>query len=407
MTKHNTIQSRTFRVLPLTAAALVICAAGFAAAQSGEGGQSGGKWEEFSKPLNKKSRSSTSNQTTMMASASDGQNTYSLRIEGDEISAEVNGKPVPQERIRRQGDTVELLDKKGDVLHTFRVGTMPAGRTGAWAGGFGQPPVAPVAPVPPVPPVAEEPPPVMLGLLMNDNAEEGAIEVVEVFPDMPAAKAGLKKGDMIIKLDNRIVESSADLRDVIRTKKGGESLELVVERDGARKTLTVALVAYDADAMAKARAAATGVQPNEDVLRIPGFPGALTMNEDWSAQARKAIEKAMAELKAEGIDTNKLKADVQKSLEQALAAIEKSSGEWRMKVQNWGQSDAEESARIWVEPRQGQGRAFVVPRGGMGAAAAPRAAETNDKLDRLADQLERLNKRLADLEKKLAEHKQP
>jgi len=62
--------------------------------------------------------------------------------------------------------------------------------------------------------------------------------VVFVFADSPAAKAGLKAGDVILNFGGENVENPADLRRVLNTKAEG-SVELKVLRDKQEKTLKV------------------------------------------------------------------------------------------------------------------------------------------------------------------------
>jgi len=66
-----------------------------------------------------------------------------------------------------------------------------------------------------------------LGLTPN----QGAL-VVEIAPDSPAAKAGLKRGDVVISLNGRAVRSSSDLRNQIGLAAVGDSEEFRVLRDG-------------------------------------------------------------------------------------------------------------------------------------------------------------------------------
>ncbi len=70
-----------------------------------------------------------------------------------------------------------------------------------------------------------------LGLAAN----QGAI-VVEVAPNSPAAKVGLRRGDVVLALNGRNVRGSADLRNQIGLTPVGETVEFKVVRDG--KTLT-------------------------------------------------------------------------------------------------------------------------------------------------------------------------
>src|SRR5262249_11288173 len=64
--------------------------------------------------------------------------------------------------------------------------------------------------------------------------------VVFVFADSPAAKAGLKTGDVILSAGGETVESPMDLRRVLATKSEGP-IELRILRDRREQTLTVQL----------------------------------------------------------------------------------------------------------------------------------------------------------------------
>lgn len=62
--------------------------------------------------------------------------------------------------------------------------------------------------------------------------------VVFVFADSPAAKAGLKAGDVILSMGGETVENPMDLRRILTTKSEGP-VELKVLRDKQEQTLTV------------------------------------------------------------------------------------------------------------------------------------------------------------------------
>ena len=61
--------------------------------------------------------------------------------------------------------------------------------------------------------------------------------VTEFAPESPAQKAGLKIGDVIVRVDDRPVESVNDLSEMIRTKKKDDKIRLEIIRD--KKSLTV------------------------------------------------------------------------------------------------------------------------------------------------------------------------
>lgn len=88
-----------------------------------------------------------------------------------------------------------------------------------------------------------------LGVLIQEVSKElaesfgldkpyGAL-VAQVVPDSPAAKAGLKVGDIIIKYEGQEINLSAQLPHYVGRTKVGEEAELTVVRDGDKKNIDV------------------------------------------------------------------------------------------------------------------------------------------------------------------------
>jgi serine protease Do len=75
---------------------------------------------------------------------------------------------------------------------------------------------------------------------MDINDGKGVL-VPEVMVDSPAAKAGIKAGDVVVEMDGKPVEQAGELQRKIALKEPGKSVELVIIRDGARKTITAKL----------------------------------------------------------------------------------------------------------------------------------------------------------------------
>jgi len=67
------------------------------------------------------------------------------------------------------------------------------------------------------------------------------ILVREVRNDTPADKAGLKAGDVIIKVDDKPVATLSELREQLRTKSDAKSVNLTVVRKGSEMTVPVAI----------------------------------------------------------------------------------------------------------------------------------------------------------------------
>ena len=87
------------------------------------------------------------------------------------------------------------------------------------------------------------------------KAEGAAVSNVE--EGSPAAKAGLEVGDVILKIDGRAVEGSADLSRTIRAVKPGNKVSLAVWRGGKARDLTVTVAEFKDEEATKVAAAKT------------------------------------------------------------------------------------------------------------------------------------------------------
>ncbi len=104
-----------------------------------------------------------------------------------------------------------------------------------------------------------------LGITMNpDNPEisrtlghdgTGAL-VVEVDPSGPSAKAGVRKGDLIISYDNIPVKDNEHLQYLVAETAPGRSVPLVVFRSGERVNLSIEIEPQPTDLYSRARARA-------------------------------------------------------------------------------------------------------------------------------------------------------
>ncbi|OIK21753.1 S1C family serine protease [Bacillus amyloliquefaciens] len=77
--------------------------------------------------------------------------------------------------------------------------------------------------------------------LFGDQLSKG-VYVKEVQSGSPAAKAGIKSNDVIVKLNGKDIESSADIRQILYNQlKIGDKTTVQVLRGGSKKTLNVSL----------------------------------------------------------------------------------------------------------------------------------------------------------------------
>ena len=70
--------------------------------------------------------------------------------------------------------------------------------------------------------------------------------VGEVIADMPASRAGIKPGDMIVEIDGGKIASFTDMQRVVSMSTGRE-LQIVVERDGKRIPLKIVPISRETD----------------------------------------------------------------------------------------------------------------------------------------------------------------
>ena len=63
--------------------------------------------------------------------------------------------------------------------------------------------------------------------------------VAQVSANSPASKAGLKQGDIIIKIDNKAVANSSDLLVALRSDVAGSTVQVTVDRNGSTMTIPV------------------------------------------------------------------------------------------------------------------------------------------------------------------------
>lgn len=78
------------------------------------------------------------------------------------------------------------------------------------------------------------------GLAQYFKVKEGAL-IAEIVEDSPADKAGLKAGDVIIRIGDDDIEDEGDVREAIRDRKPADRVDFVIVRDGQQQTIAVTL----------------------------------------------------------------------------------------------------------------------------------------------------------------------
>src|SRR5260370_2303822 len=121
--------------------------------------------------------------------------------------------------------------------------------------------------------------------------EEHGAEVTSVDADSPAAKAGVKVGDVVLEYNGQRVEGSEQLVRFVRETPVGRQVKLLISRNGATET---------AIATTASKAANTFVWNSEDfkfkMPAIPDMPHALMM---WQSRTlggeRESLNSQLAE----------------------------------------------------------------------------------------------------------------
>ncbi len=109
------------------------------------------------------------------------------------------------------------------------------------------------------------------------NVEEGS----------PAGKAGLEVGDVILKIDGRTVDGSADLSRTIRSLRPGTRVNLTVWRGGKPRELTVVVTEFKDEDGASARSPANGKGKKPETSK-PGKLGVAVI--ELTAEQKKALK---------------------------------------------------------------------------------------------------------------------
>ena len=87
-----------------------------------------------------------------------------------------------------------------------------------------------------------------------DLEEAGGALVSRVTDDSPADKAGLKRGDVILEVNDKTVDRLKDLPRIIGSLQAGDEAEMEVWRDGRKRTIEVRIGSSpDAEPVAKAK----------------------------------------------------------------------------------------------------------------------------------------------------------
>ena len=76
-----------------------------------------------------------------------------------------------------------------------------------------------------------------IGIQVGVNDMTNEVVIVGVFKNSPAEKAGIKAGDVLLKIDGKAIKSPEDGGPIMAAKKPGDKVKLTVKRDGKDKDI--------------------------------------------------------------------------------------------------------------------------------------------------------------------------
>jgi membrane-associated protease RseP (regulator of RpoE activity) len=110
--------------------------------------------------------------------------------------------------------------------------------------------------------------------LYTGSVDTGVL-VSSVEAGSPAAKAGVKVGDVIAKVDGTRVSRPSEISRAVRRKEGGEKVSLEVRRDKAAKTIEIPVAQRKA---------------GRHEIRMPGFSFRTA---DWEERISERVDRAL------------------------------------------------------------------------------------------------------------------
>ncbi|MGE9311037.1 PDZ domain-containing protein [Niabella sp. CJ426] len=85
----------------------------------------------------------------------------------------------------------------------------------------------------------------MLGVT-TEKSDEGGVKVTSVNDETGAKKAGLQEGDIITKVDDKVIEAPDQLSESLKDKKPGDKVTISYKRNGKAATATAELTKWNA-----------------------------------------------------------------------------------------------------------------------------------------------------------------
>ncbi len=324
----------------------------------------------------------------------DDDHEYKVVIEDGKTQAWVDGMKVARKNIKADDDTIRILDDDGHTLAEFEqphaieldepivpgMPLLPDHHQGHINRGHHDGPVffyddedsehdnnfdRPGIHI-------TDHPPVMLGIQMgvvdDDTADEldidkgEGIRVMKVLDGLPADKAGLKSGDIIIRVNGKPVDGLDSLNKALQDKEPGDKIKLRIVRGDDEKTVTVKLAKWDDKAL--------GID-EDNMFFMPGTPDDGAIRE-----LMKKIEK-LQNHRGDASDE-----DFQHEIEKLLRNFK--ARNYELKLFTPGEDfDPEHPTPMFVEPNRN-----------MDHRMQQRLEAMQERLDAMQERLENMQERL-------------
>ncbi len=344
--------------------------------------------------------------TNIVVTDDDGTNTQ-LILRNGEISAFVNGKRVPEDRIVKEDGKLRIMDEDGKVVREFQMDLEGGGLWTVDDDGFlADRKVA----------LAEMAPRAFMGVTLGDVGEATAAQlgldgaqvvlITGVTPGQPAEAAGLQRHDIVVKIDGSGPADSTTLRKKLAEKKPGDEVELVVVRGGDEQKVRIklgeapAVSAYAFGDQQMARAWQERAMAEQERNRL-----AFTMDQlrEQMDHGRQAWEDAIDRLSEEWDDLDlSLSDEDREKLEEALARVREQLEDLDVeidlpRVRIFGGDNGRDAVIVPQPPMAPRavpappaGTYRFVPEAGATGASDDRLKKIEERMDRIEALLEKL-----------------
>lgn len=317
-----------------------------------------------------------------------------------EVTVVRDGQVLSDDRVRREGDHLRILDESGATI--FDIRTLPGGglvypydaKVGArtWAPGVTAWAVS-------------DTPRKIIGVTVDavdaalasqlDLEPESAFVISTVSDGLPAEKAGLQPHDVVVKINGETPATVEKLREAINGKQPGDTIQLELVRRGQHINVDVGVAEESGPAFYSGYGEAS--QAYEELARSLSDEAYRQQAEVEETRDRlaelqdelKQAEEALAEARsAGGAD-----ADARAELDARRADVDKVRAELEAQQERLHSNAAEMQL---LDLGEG-GRALVLPRAYAGAAPAALSSDIDDRLRSMEERLSRLEELLKKL----------